>query len=137
MRKTFQYRIYPTKKQETVLNHTLELCRELYNHLLEQRKLSWEREQKGLSLYDQINTFPLLKRNVPDLRSVHSQVFQDVARRIELAFQAFFRRVKRGEKPGYPRFKGVGRYDSFTYPQAALELAKQMFTFPRLEACLP
>ena len=124
MRKTFQYRIYPTKKQETVLNHTLELCRELYNHLLEQRKLSWEREQKGLSIYDQMNTFKALKQNVPDLRSVHSQVFQDVARRIELAFQAFFRRVKRGEKPGYPRFKGAGRYDSFTYPQSGFRIGE-------------
>lgn len=46
-----------------------------------------------------------------------SQVLQDVLHRVDRAFQAFFRRVKAGETPGYPRFKGKGWYDSFTYPQ--------------------
>ena len=117
MRKTFQYRIYPTKKQLTLLENTLEQCRLMYNHLLEMRKQSWELEKKGLSIYDQIGTFPRLKQCVPGLNAVYSQVYQDVARRIELAYQAFFRRVKRGEKPGYPRFQGRGRYTSFTYTQ--------------------
>jgi putative transposase len=52
MRKTFQYRIYPTKKQLTLLENTLEQCRLMYNHLLEMRKQSWELEKKGLSIYD-------------------------------------------------------------------------------------
>ena len=122
MRKSFQYRIYPTKKQETILEDTLELCRELYNHLLDQRELSWEREQKGLSLYDQINTFPLLKHKVPHLCNIHSQVLQNVAVRVDLAFQAFFRRVKLGERPGYPRFHGEDRYNSFSYPQSGFKV---------------
>ena len=94
MRKSFQYRINPTKKQETVLLHILEQCRGLYNHLLLERKLSWERSKKGLSLYDQINTFPILKERVPELRDVHSQVLQNVAVRVDLAFKTFFRRIK-------------------------------------------
>jgi putative transposase len=118
MRKSFQFRIHPTKKQETLLLNTLEQCRGLYNHLLNERKRSWEEEKKGLSLYDQINTFPVLKERVPELREVHSQVLQNVAIRIDLAFKAFFRRAKQGINPGYPRFRGLGRYDSFTYPQA-------------------
>lgn len=118
MRKTFQYRINPTKKQETLLQNTLEQCRRLYNHLLEQRRTSWEEEKKGLSLYDQINTFPVLKARVPELCEVHSQVLQNVAVRIDLAFKAFFRRIKQGVDPGYPRFRGYGRYDSFTFPQS-------------------
>ena len=117
VKKSFQFRIHPTKKQETLLRNTLEQCRRLYNHLLEQRKLSWEEEKKGLSLYDQINTFPVLKERVPELRVVHSQVLQNVAVRIDLAFKAFFRRIKQGIDPGCPRFRGCGRYDSFTYPQ--------------------
>jgi putative transposase len=117
MRKSFQYRIHPTKKQQTLLLNTLEQCRRLYNHLLEQRKTSWEEKKKGLSLYDQINTFPILKERVSELREVHSQVLQNVAVRIDLAFKAFFRRIKQGIDPGYPRFRGYGRYDSFTYPQ--------------------
>ncbi len=60
---------------------------------------------------------PALKAERPTLASVHSQVLQNVAVRIDLAFQAFFRRVKAGETPGYPRFRGQGRYDSITFPQ--------------------
>ena len=122
MRKTLQYRIYPTHKQETLLLNTLEQCRRLYNHLLEERKRRWEEEKKGLSLYTQQSTFPLLKEKVPELGDVHSQVLQNVAVRIDLAFKAFFRRVKQGVDPGYPRFRGQGRYDSFTYPQTGFRL---------------
>jgi putative transposase len=122
MRKTFKYRIYPTHKQETLLLNTLEQCRRLYNHLLEERKRSWEEEKKSLSLYDQINTFPVLKERVPELSAVYSQSLQNVAVRIDLAFKSFFRRIKQGVDPGYPRFRGHGRYDSFTYPQTGFRL---------------
>jgi putative transposase len=132
MRKTFQYRIYPTKKQLTLLENTLEQCRLMYNHLLEMRKQSWELEKKGLSLYDQIGTFKILKQRVPELNTVHSQVYQDVARRIELAYQAFFRRVKRGEKPGYPRFHGRGRYTSFTYPQSGFKASETSVSLSKI-----
>jgi putative transposase len=117
MRKMFQYRIYPTKKQIQSLEATLEECRWLYNHLLEKRKTAYEQEGKSLSCYGQQATYPILKEERPSLKSIHSQVLQNVAVRIDLAYKAFFRRVKAGEKPGYPRFKGKGRYDSFTYPQ--------------------
>src|ERR1700682_2601453 len=113
MRKMFQYRIYPTKSQEKKLNETLNECRWLYNHLLEKRKETSEQEGKSLSCYGQQATYPMLKEQRPSLNTVHSQVLQNVAVRIDLAFQAFFRRCKTGEKPGYPRFKGKGRYDSF------------------------
>jgi putative transposase len=122
MRKTFQYRINPTKKQETLLLNTLEQCRRLYNHLLEERKRSWEEDKKGLSLYDQEATFPELKKRVPELRDVYSQVLQNVAVRIDLGFKAFFRRIKQGVDPGYPRFRGHSRYDSFTYTQSGFRL---------------
>ena len=122
MRKTFKFRIFPTHKQETLLLNTLEQCRRLYNHLIEERKRSWEEEKKSLSLYDQINTFPTLKGRVPELSIVHSQALQNVAVRIDLGFKAFFRRIKQGVDPGYPRFRGYGRYDSFTYPQTGFRL---------------
>src|SRR5439155_9787437 len=63
-------------------------------------------------------TLPALKTERPSLATVHSQVLQNVGVRIDLAFKAFFRRVKAGEAPGYPRFRGRERYDSFCYPQA-------------------
>jgi putative transposase len=118
VRKTFQFRLYPTAAQEAKMQATLDECRWLYNHLLETRKTAWEEQQETLGLYDQHATLPALKIERPSLSTVHSQVLQNVAVRIDLAFKAFFRRVKAGENPGYPRFQGRERYDSFCYPQA-------------------
>jgi putative transposase len=122
MRKMFQYRIYPTRKQKTKLNETLHECRWLYNHLLEMRKHTYEQTGKGLSCYEQQSTYSMLKEQRPSLKSVHSQVLQNVAVRIDLAFKAFFRRLKAGENPGFPRFRGADRYDSFTFPQSGFSI---------------
>jgi putative transposase len=61
---------------------------------------------------------PIWKESKPELTEVYSQVLQEVVQRVDLAFKAFFRRVKAGENPGYPRFKGINWYDSLTYPQS-------------------
>ncbi len=119
----FQYRIYPTKKQVSKLNETLDECHWLYNHLLEKRKTSYEQTGKGLSCYQQQATYPILKAERPSLSKVHSQVLQNVAVRIDLAMQAFFRRCREhAEEPGFPRFRGRDRYDSFTFPQSGFSL---------------
>jgi putative transposase len=123
MLKNFQYRIFPTKNQQKKLTETLEECRWLYNHLLASRKNAYEQDGKGLTCYQQQSTYPMLKEQRPSLHTVHSQVLQNVAVRVDLAYKAFFRRWKAGEKPGYPRFKGYGRYDSFTYPQSGFRLS--------------
>src|SRR6516165_1800789 len=117
MRKTFKYRLYPNRQQQRLLAQQLEECRWLYNHLLAARRDAWEQRQESLRLYDQQATLPALKVERPALAGVHSQVLQNVAVRIDLAFQAFFRRCKTDEIPGYPRFRGKGRYDSVTFPQ--------------------
>ncbi|MFZ4860406.1 MAG: RNA-guided endonuclease InsQ/TnpB family protein [Desulfuromonadaceae bacterium] len=114
---TFKYRIYPTKGQCRLLDNTLEECRQLYNHFLGKRKRAWEEEKKSLSKFDQDKTLPPLKERVAELKNIHSQVLQNVAERVDLAMQAFYRRANAGETPGYPRFKGFGRYDSITFPQ--------------------
>jgi putative transposase len=122
MRKAYQFRLYPTKEQQERIQFTLERCRLLYNRLLDERRVAYETNKTTLNYYDQANTFNERKKHIPALKQVHSQVLQDVAKRLDKAFQAFFRRVKSGEKPGYPRFKSVGRYDSFTYPQGSYSL---------------
>ncbi len=125
MRKSFKYRLYPSKKQISIFNQTLNNCRWLYNHLLEQRKNAWEQNKKSISCFEQCNTFKLLKQEKPNLKIVYSQVLQNVAIRIDFAFKAFFRRTKVGEKPGYPRFRGKFRYDSFTYPQKGFKIIEE------------
>ncbi len=124
MRKIFQYRLYPTKQQLKKLEAVLEECRWLYNETLAYRKDAWEQRQEQVSWYDSKKRLPMLKAERPSLSSVHSQVLQNVTERVELAFQAFFRRCKVGENPGYPRFKGKGRYDSFTFPQSGFSLTQ-------------
>jgi len=122
MRITYKYRLYPTNGQLAMFNSTLNLCRWVYNETLAVRKNAWGQEAKSITRYDTTKMLPVWKIQKPELASVYSQVLQDVCTRVDLAFQSFFRRVKAGEKPGYPRFKGYGRYDSFTYPQKGFEL---------------
>ena len=132
MPKTFRYRIYPTKSQVTKLNQTLELCRWVYNETLALRKNAWESEQKRISYYDSKKMIPIWKKDKPELKTVHSHTLQDVTMRVDLAFQAFFRRVKVGEKAGYPRFKGKGWYDSITYLQSGFSLNNNVLTLSKI-----
>ena len=120
--KTYQYRIYPSKSQTTTMNQTLELCRWTYNETLAHRKDNWEDNQKNISLFDTNKLLPIWKINKEELKQVYAQVLQNCQVRVDLAFKAFFRRVKSGDTPGYPRFKGYGRYDSFTYPQSGFKI---------------
>jgi len=119
--KTFKYRIYPSKAQETQLNQQLELCRWVYNKTIETRKNAFEQNGVSLSYYDTKKMLPDWKEEYPALKRVHSMVLQDVILRVDLAYRAFFRRVKAHpegtREPGYPRFKGYDRYDSMCYPQ--------------------
>ena len=118
----FKYRLYPTKSQRTQLNQTLEGCRWVYNETLAMRKNAWEQEQKSLTYYDTKRMIPIWKEQKPELKNIYSQALQNVTERVDLAFKAFFRQVKAGEQNGYPRFKGFGRYDSFTYTQSGFTL---------------
>ncbi|MBT9151546.1 MAG: hypothetical protein DDT40_01742 [candidate division WS2 bacterium] len=117
MIRTYKYRLYPTKKQIQKLDWTLDTCRILYNSCLVDRKNRYEQTGEGLTRIDQQVILKNDKSNFEFLTDIHSQVLQDVLFRVDKAFKSFFRRVKEGEKAGYPRFKGESRYDSITYPQ--------------------
>ena len=117
MRKTFKYRLHPTKAQSAFLQIQLDCCRWVYNKTIETRRDAWQNGQQYLSRYDTQKMTPLWKAEEPWLKQGHAQAMQDAQKRVDLAFRAFFRRCKAGQKPGYPRFRGKDRYDSFTYPQ--------------------
>lgn len=117
MRKVYKFRLLPTKKQVQRLNWTLDMCRILYNSCLLDRRRYYEQTGKWLTRIRQQEILKSDKQRINHLKEIHSQVLQDVLFRVDRAFQNFFRRVRAGEKPGYPRFKGEGRYDSITYPQ--------------------
>ena len=135
MLKAFRYRLYPTKAQKTKIDATLESLRWVYNETLAIRKNSWEQEKKTLSLFKTNKLLTQWKKEHPELNNVFSQVLQDAQVRVDLAFKAFFRRVKAGEKKvGYPRFKGHGRYDSLTYTQFGFKLGKDKLTLTKIGA---
>ena len=115
----FQYRLYPTSEQKCILDNTLETLRHLYNGALAQRIDAYKHEGATIAYVAQAKQLPLLKVTVPPLLALNAQVAQECLKRLDKAYQAFFQRVKAGEKAGFPRFKGVGRYRSFCYPQYA------------------
>jgi putative transposase len=122
--KAFHYRLYPTKEPQRFLTRRLEECRWRWNTLLAARKQAWEQRQETVEYYEQKAELPGLKaRERPSLAEVHSQVLQDVVLRLKNAFDAFFRRLNAGETPGYPRFRGKGRYDRLTFAQVPVGCA--------------
>ena len=115
MRKTFKYRLYPTKKQAALLDAQLaEACR-LYNAALQERRDAWKMRKTSI-LYSQQSKQLKDIRAAGDLRLVNYKTCQHVLRRVDQTFQAFFRRVKQGKKAGYPRFKSLTRFHSYTFP---------------------
>jgi len=115
--KTFKYKLKPAPEQERVMAFVLRRCRELYNAALQERRDAWHKCGVSLTAASQSAQLPEIKDVRPEYRDIHSQVLQDVLARLDRAFQAFFRRVKAGETPGYPRFKSANQYNSFTYKQ--------------------
>lgn len=113
MLKTFQYGLYPSKLQARKLEETLETCRRWYNNLLAERKIAYEERKETIGKYAQLRRVKEHKASNPWAAGIHSHVLQVVVADLDKAFQAFFRRVKSGEKPGYPRFRGRNRFDSF------------------------
>jgi putative transposase len=117
VRKTFKYKLKPTPEQERAMEFVLRRCRELYNAALQERKDAWQKCEVSVTLTNQSAQLPAIKEVRPEYRDINAQVLQDVLTRLDRAFQRFFARVKTGETPGYPRFQGVNRYNSFTYKQ--------------------
>ncbi len=135
--KAYKYRIYANKATTEKLQWTLARCRELYNAGLQERRDAYEmavRRHPGyydektrkqltrkhaVGYYEQKRELVDIKEERPEYQDIASHVLQDVIMRLKHAFDGFFRRVQNGEQPGYPRYQGKNRYDSFTYPDGA------------------
>lgn len=122
MKKTFQFRAYISKDVTQKTAKIIDLCRILYNTALQQRIFAWKYYKKSISKFDQMKQLPALKKAFPEFNEIPSQSMQEVIERLDKAFQGFFHRIKTGDKPGFPRFKGFNRYDSFTLKQAGWKL---------------
>src|SRR5579863_208746 len=135
VRKAYKFRLYPIRSQETLLTEILETCCEVYNAFLHWRRYDYDLYKTSPSYLDQKKALPLWKQDHPELREIHSQVLQNVCKRVDLAYESYFDRLAdyqlRKEQGrlkivnnelekclGPPRPKGRGSYDSLTYPQA-------------------
>ncbi len=108
----YSFKIRPTPEQEQKMFHTLKLCRNIYNHYLEERITTYKETGHGITYSMQQNRLPALKKENPEYKTVHSQVLQNVLHRLDTAYQNFFEKRAR-----YPKFKNRDSYRSFTYPQ--------------------
>jgi len=135
--KAYKYRLYPNTATTEKLHWTLDRCRELYNAGLQEHRDAYEvgvkrhpnyyddevrkqlTREHAIGYYEQKRELVDIKEERPEYQEIASHVLQDVILRLKHAFDGFFRRVQNGEQPGYPRFQGRNRYDSFTYPDWA------------------
>ena len=117
MNRAFEYRPYPSKTQKKRMESVLGTCRRFCNGLLAKRRDAWEQERRSVSKFEQLREVKTLKKTNPHATGVHSHVLQLVVVQLDLAFQAFYRRVNAGEKPGYPRFKSRDRFSSFGFKE--------------------
>jgi putative transposase len=114
VKKTYRFRVYPTKRQAQLLTEQLFECCRLYNAALQERRDAYRKCGIGLSCYDQTYQLKDIRQD-GSTGIISFKVAQDVLQRVDRAFEGFFRRLKAGQKPGYPRFKSARRYDSMTY----------------------
>jgi putative transposase len=120
MQLTYRFRLYPSRAQEQKLLATLDQCRWIYNHFLEQ--LNRKEDGKTPRRYELQATLPKLKHERPELKEVHSKVLQMVLHRLYSNLRALAELKKNGRKVGRLRFKGYGWFKSFTYNQSGFEI---------------
>ncbi|MHB8146342.1 MAG: RNA-guided endonuclease InsQ/TnpB family protein, partial [Vulcanimicrobiaceae bacterium] len=109
------YRLYPSRAQEAALLDMLGLHQRLYNAALEQRKAAWRLQRKSLSAYDQSRDLTQLRACDERYAALNAQSAQVTLHRLHLAFAAFFRRCKKGQTPGFPRFRSFDRFSGWGY----------------------
>ena len=109
------YRLYPNLVQAEDLSNLLCLHQRLYNTALEERIRLWKEKQESISFSRQCKDLTHWRSYSPALAGMNAQSGQVTLKRLDLAFKAFFRRIKNGEKPGFPRFKPVQRYPGWGY----------------------
>jgi putative transposase len=113
--KAYRYRLSPTRQQTEALEAQLGEACTLYNAALQERRDAYRKAKTSRTYYDQATQLKAIRAD-GSLALANFSACQDVLRRVDKAFKAFFRRVKAGETPGYPRFKPRARFDSYTFP---------------------
>ena len=117
MRRAYKFRLRPTARQQVALGQCLASHRELYNAALQERRDAWRLRGTGVSYGDQSAQLKDIREFRPDVAAWSFSSQQATLRRLNRAFAGFFRRVKAGDAPGYPRFRSAHRFDSVEWPK--------------------
>ena len=117
MRRAYVFRLRPTARQHVALAACVEAHRELYNAALQERRDAWSHSKTRIYYGAQSAQLTEIRRMRPDHQVWSFSSQQATLRRLNKSFEGFFRRVKRGQKAGYPRFKGAARFDSVEWPK--------------------
>lgn len=116
-RKTFKFRLYPTKEQAEIMQGWLKMCRELYNSALRERNDAYRLNKVSVNYYSQSKQLTEIKNARPEFKDVNSHVLQDVLDRLDKSFKAFFKK-----NTDYPNFKRDKNYKSFSFPSSRYKL---------------
>ena len=117
VRRAYVFRLRPTARQHVALAACVEAHRELYNAALQERRDAWSHSKTRICYGDQSGQLSEIRSARPDQAVWSFSSQQATLRRLNKAFAGFFRRVKNGQKAGYPRFKGEARFDSVEWPK--------------------
>jgi putative transposase len=117
VRRAYRFRLRPTARQHVALGQCLASHRELYNAALQERRDAWRLRRTSVSYGDQSAQLKDIREARPDAAAWSFSSQQATLRRLNRAFAGFYRRVKAGETPGYPRFKPAHRFDSVEWPK--------------------
>lgn len=121
MIRAYKYPLRPTRAQAATLTTWLGVCCDLYNAALQERREAWRVARKRIGFFDQSSGLTEARAADPDVSAVPCDIQKLALRRLDAAFGAFFRRLKVGGAPGYPRFRSRRRYDSFSFPFARVD----------------
>ena len=114
VRKTSKEKLRPAPTQARVLAEVLWRCRTRSNAAREHRIMAWQRCHVSVSRCEEEAELKTIRAEMPEYAAIHSHISQEVLARLDKTYQAFFARIKRGEKAGFPRFNGQNRYHSCT-----------------------
>ena len=132
MIRTFNYPLRPTKAQEATLDAWRVACQQLYNAALEERRDAWRKQRVTVTLYEQQGELTQLRAADPEWASIPTWVARSALSRLDRAFRAFFRRVKTGQTPGFPRFRSRDRYDTFDFGSNPVRIEGDRALLPKI-----
>lgn len=134
--KVYKYKLKPNKAFIAKCENALDICREIYNAALQERRDAWRMAKKNVTYFDQCRGLTEIRQIREDVKGVCMKIERSALDRLSKTFQSYFRRLKKGETAGYPRFKGKNRYNSFTVmgPES-FKLKGNKLTITKLGSC--